>query len=104
MSGDVWSVTVDDHTWLAEVTRIPPGEGVVDAISINEAVLTVTRISDDEEILRTNVGLAYDALFGPDVDDVNLWTVMVIEAIDHFNAQTSGTPPEDGKEEHDSTE
>jgi hypothetical protein len=75
----VWEGTVDDQTWEVKVVRVSDYRGT----------LTVTRISDQKEILREEVGLAYQAIFGPDVDDLNMWQVMSIEAIDHFNAQES---------------
>ncbi len=75
----VWEGTVDDHTWHAKVVGIESNE--------YRGVLTVTRVSDDKEILCEEVGLSFGAKFGPDVDDVNLWAQMVIGAIDHFEAQ-----------------
>jgi len=76
--GDIWSGTLDDdHTWQADVNRVGSYRGV----------LTVTRIADNEEILHEDVVLDYGAIFGPDIADVQMWTVMVIEAIDHYNAQ-----------------
>jgi hypothetical protein len=69
----------------------------VDGIESNEyrGVLTVRRLADDKEILREEVGLSYGARFGPDVDDVNLWGQMVINTIDHYEAQhpTDGENP-----------
>jgi len=77
MTEVIWEGTVDDGTWEVQVKRE----------SDYRATLTVTRISDSEEILCEEDGLAYRAVFGPDVDDVNLWMTMGIEAIDHYNAQ-----------------
>lgn len=80
----VWEATVDEHTWKASVVRLSVGEGM----------LTVSRIADGKVVLEESVGLMFDALFGPDVDDVNLWQTMTIEAIDHYTAQN-------GRKEHD---
>jgi hypothetical protein len=68
----VWYNTVDQGTWEVEVTRVTDYQGE----------LTVRRASDDEVILCEVVGLAYGAIFGPDVDDVEQWQDKVIKAID----------------------
>jgi len=73
----IWESTVDQGTYNAKVVDGESGMGVI----------TVTRIEDDKEILREEVGLSFGAQFGPDVDDVRMWQVMVIDAIDHFVAQ-----------------
>lgn len=73
----VWQATIDGRAWLATV--VATGEA--------EAVLTVRRVSDEHEILRENVGLTFGAIFGPDVSDVQMWSVMIVEAIDKFNAE-----------------
>ena len=83
----VWEATVDGHTWLAKVVGMESNE--------YRGILTVTRVSDDKEILREEVGLSYGAKFGPDVDDVNLWAQMVIGAIDHFEAQNPNKDTDD---------
>jgi len=72
----VWEATVDNNTWKAQVTRDSDYRGT----------LAVTKVDDGTEILRESVGLSYRAIFGPDADDVHLWMVMSIEAIDHYNA------------------
>ena len=68
----VWENTVDEGAWRCKVERTGDYTGV----------LTVVRVSDEEEILREEVGLSYQAIFGPDVDDVALWQTMCIQAID----------------------
>jgi hypothetical protein len=68
----VWHQTVDRNVWWAKVTRVDNYKGR----------LQVGRVSDDEIILDEEVGLAYQAIFGPDVDDVALWQEKTIEAID----------------------
>lgn len=75
MADIVWSGTVDDGTWLAQVVRTAEYEGR----------LTVTRVSDNEVILDELVGLSYMALFGPDVSDVVEWQDKAIEAIDNVS-------------------
>jgi len=70
----VWSVTADNHAWNIQVTRL----------SERAARFTVTNSETGEEIVNDAVSLAYGALFGPDVDDVNMWAAMAIEAIDHY--------------------
>lgn len=70
----VWFRTVDDNTWACQVVRTSEYKGL----------LTVTRLSDGKEILSQHVGLAYDALFGPDLDDVEDWKETCIEAIDNY--------------------
>lgn len=77
----VWDATIDDNTWKAEVLRESDHRGT----------LVVTKTDDATEILREPVGLSFSAINGPDVDDVNMWQVMVIEAIDHYNAQHKET-------------
>jgi hypothetical protein len=40
-------------------------------------------IQDGEQILHgESVGLAYDALFGPDVDDVDRWQQIAVNFVD----------------------
>ena len=69
----VWENTVDEGAWRCTVTRTGDYTGV----------LTVVRASDDVEILREEVTLAYRAIFGPDIDDVAQWQAMAIAAIDN---------------------
>jgi hypothetical protein len=75
----VWSATVDQGTWDAKVIPIET--------NTYRGTLIVTRISDNKEILNEEVGLSFQAVFGPDVDDVRLWAQMVTGAIDHYWAQ-----------------
>jgi hypothetical protein len=75
----IWTATVDDGTWRADVIGIESND--------YRGILIVTRVSDDKEILREEVPLAFGAMFGPDIDDVNLWGQMVIGSIDHYEAQ-----------------
>lgn len=79
-SNFVWTATLDDHTWRADVVRSEQD---------HEGILTVTRVADDTEILRETVDLSFNARFGPDVDDVNMWCAMAIEAVDKHNAEAT---------------
>lgn len=68
----VWDNTVDNGTWRVWVERTDNYKGV----------LLVERISTGERVLEEEVGLAYQAIFGPDVADVNQWQNKAIEVID----------------------
>lgn len=78
----VWHGTIDSNTYSVRVLAIAPYQGV----------LTVTRTADNEVIRNEPVGLAFNAQFGPDVDDVRLWQTMAIEAVDHDQAQRRSNP------------
>lgn len=69
---DVWHNTVDQGTWDVRVERISAYRGV----------LIIKRADTDQEIHREEVGLSYQAIFGPDVDDVAAWQDRAIEVID----------------------
>lgn len=72
MSNVVWENTVDQGAWQVMVERTEPYQGL----------LTIVRTSDGKEVLREEVVLAYDALFGPDVADLASWQARCIEVID----------------------
>jgi hypothetical protein len=72
VSNVVWENTVDKGAWQVMVERTEPYRGL----------LTVVRTSDNKEVLREEVGLAYDALFGADVADLAAWQARCIEVID----------------------
>jgi len=65
-------------------------EGVIDEIydcaversGSYEGILTVTHRPTGKTILTKGVTLSYNAIFGPDVSDVNAWAEMSIDAID----------------------
>src|SRR5262245_8590300 len=59
----VWEATVDEGKYRCEVVRIGHAHGM----------LTVTKVDTQEALLIQEVGLAYGAVFGPDVDDVSYW-------------------------------
>ena len=70
MSEDaVWSSSLDDR-YTVTVTRTGPYRG--------EFVIR----EGDKLLHRESVGLAYNALFGPDVDDVQRWQQLAIEFVD----------------------
>lgn len=80
---DVWSALLDKH-YLISVNRTAPCQG------------TLT-ISDAGHLLhREQVSLAYDALFGPDIDDVSYWRQLAVAFVDRRNRQsritTKGRP------------
>jgi hypothetical protein len=71
--GVVWENTVDDNEYQCKVTRLD-GDGY-------RGMLTVT--NDGEVIHQEEVGLAYAARFGPDMDDVATWQDRVVQVIDN---------------------
>jgi hypothetical protein len=68
----VWHRTVDGGEWIAQVQRERGGG----------RLLVWHHPDTAHPILDQHVGLAYGAMFGPDVDDVLTWEHAVIEAID----------------------
>lgn len=76
----VWFATVDNHAWQVEVTRTGDHRGV----------MVISSGDGRNEIYVEEVNLAFDALFGPDVDDVAYWQEKAIEVIDSY----SGDPNE----------
>jgi|SRR5277367_5325301 len=68
----VWTATLDD-CYLIRVVRT--GEYTGDFIISNTA-------NDNKELLREPVGLAYNALFGPDVADVAAWQDRAVQFVD----------------------
>ena len=79
--GDVWHNTVDNETWSTDVHRIAPYRGL----------LTVTEVATGETVHAEEVGLSYQAIFGPDIDDVESWKGKCIDVIDHPEKRT---PPQ----------
>ena len=71
----VWENTVDGNTWRCWVTRDPASPDY-------RGRLRVARVSTGEVIRDELVGLAYGAIFGPDVDDVAQWHDKALESID----------------------
>jgi len=69
---EVWRNTVDGGRFTITVIREAPYKGR----------LSVVVTQSWEQILSTEVALAYDAPFGPDVDDLTLWKEYALAAID----------------------
>lgn len=78
----VWENTVDGGLYRCWVERTGAYTGI----------LMVER--DGETIFRQEVGLAYQALFGPDIEDVGTWERLCIAAIDEDYAKRGETPPQ----------
>ena len=76
----VWENTIDRGTWGCKVVRTGERQGR----------LTVWSTSTGVTILDEPVGLAYDAVFGPDVDDLAMWQGAVLGAIDNYNDTNDG--------------
>ena len=68
----VWTATVDSNTWRVDVVRK----------SDYLADLQVYRVSDETMVHEEEVGLSYQAVFGPDMADVALWQDTAIAVID----------------------
>lgn len=68
----VWENTIDQGAWGCKVVRGGAMKGQ----------LSVWNVATGEVILDKEVGLAYDAIFGPDVDDLAQWQGMILGAID----------------------
>jgi hypothetical protein len=74
MSKDiVWNSTLDKR-YRVTVTRTGPYRGELS-------------ICDGDQALHVeSVGLAYDALFGPDVDDVHRWQEIAVDFVDKLGS------------------
>lgn len=68
-ANEVWTATLDNK-YTVTVIREAPYRGI---LTITEGKLVLHRES---------VGLMYDALFGPDVDDVASWQDIAVRFID----------------------
>jgi hypothetical protein len=68
----VWTSTLDDR-YVVKVVRIAPYRGE----------LSISEESEANQVLhKREVALMYNALFGPDVDDVSEWQQIAIEFAD----------------------
>lgn len=68
-SDEVWTGTLDGK-YVITVTREAPYRGIL-------------KITEGDRVLHwKTVGLMYDAQFGPDIDDVELWQQMAVQFID----------------------
>ena len=75
----VYENTLDNNTWAMKVVRLKPYVGT----------LTVTNVESGEVIYNQNVGIAYDAAFGPDIDDVAAWQDITLEAVEANDAPST---------------
>jgi hypothetical protein len=66
----VWQSTLDDR-YEVVVVRVAPYQGLL------------TILDAGEEIFSRQVGLMYNAQFGPDMDDVTDWQEIVVNFIDN---------------------
>lgn len=74
----VWANTVDQGAWRVEVRRLEKEP--------HKGMLTVWDMQTQEHPVIVHgevVGLAYEALFGPDIGDVASWEQRVLEVIDN---------------------
>lgn len=92
----VWGGTIDDGRFEARVDRDEENPG-------HEAVLVVKVVESGEELVREKVGLAFGAVFGPDISDVEQWVEKSIGAINGWLTAHGEPIPEEG-EKGDSTE
>ncbi len=70
MSEDVVWSSMLDHRYRVTVTRTASYQGEL-------------TIAEDEVVLhKQTVGLMYNALFGPDIDDVRSWQELAVNFID----------------------
>ena len=77
MVNDVWDATVDGGKFEVGVERTGARSGK----------LRVVVASTREVLLVQDVGLAYGAMFGPDVDDVMEWQNAAMPVIDAWIAE-----------------
>lgn len=70
----VWSQSVDGGDFTVEVESTGGYQGK----------LVVYSEKDEEIIHEEEVGLAYNALFGPDHDDVEQWKETALRVIDEY--------------------
>lgn len=70
----VWSGDIDGGRFLVEVDRAPDKE--------RTGLLKVSVAKTGEVLLSEEVGLSYDAIFGPDVADTSDWAAKAFEVVD----------------------
>lgn len=68
--GNAFESDFDDGAYHVVVKRLAPYKG--------QLILTD---KEGKVLLEKEVALAYDARFGPDVDDLDLWEAMVAEVV-----------------------
>jgi hypothetical protein len=69
---NIWESTVDDNTWQVKVVDKGAYKGE----------LQVIRVADQELVHSQPVAVSFDAIFGPDIGDVNLWAEIALQVID----------------------
>lgn len=74
----VWWSRLDDR-YQIEVQRV--GEGSENGYS--GTLVVFDHLDNSKKLLSEQVGLAYGAAFGPDIDDVSTWQERVISFIDN---------------------
>jgi hypothetical protein len=77
----VWQNSLDGGKYVVAVVRLKPYHGY----------LTVTR--DDKTVLAREVGISYNAPYGPDAEDVREWKQLCEEAVDRDYLARGETPP-----------
>ncbi len=78
----VWWNQLDKGRYVATVVRTQPYRGL----------LTLTR--EDRVVFQASVGIAYNAPFGPDMEDVAAWEQRCVEAADADYRRRDEVPPE----------
>lgn len=77
----VWTNSLDRGTYLASVVRLRPYCGL----------LTVTR--SEVIVLKREIGISYDAPFGPDMEDVHECEQLAVAAADADYLRRGERPP-----------
>jgi len=71
----LWESNADNGKYEAFVDRTAPYKGK----------LTLRRVADDTVLLEREVGLDYDAKFGPDIANVNAWMDICSDKLDEVD-------------------
>jgi hypothetical protein len=77
----IYENTLDRGTYRLTIVRTAPYRGQ----------LTLTR--GESTVLEREVGIMYDAPFGPDAEDVRAWESLAIEAADKDYRRRGEVPP-----------
>lgn len=78
----VWHDTVDQGTFRVSVVASDDNPRL--------GKLKVEVVATGQIILDKDVIVSYGAVFGPDVDDIFLWSTDALEVIDAYIASTDG--------------
>lgn len=73
MSDFIYENTVDNNTWKVTVEQHADGVGI----------LKVTKTLTNTIVHQQEVVLMYNAIFGPDADDLEHWRFIALNAIDN---------------------